>query len=61
VTGKLVNLMMSPMQIKRFRLNYATPKDAFWLQQVLDRESRVLGTKIDLIDRDRRLALSVSC
>lgn len=59
-TGKLVNLTMSPLQIKRFRLNYAAPKDAFWLQQVLDRESRLLGTKVNLVDRDRRLALSVS-
>lgn len=58
-TGKLASLMMSPMQTKRFRLNYATPKDALWLQQALDRESRRLGARIELIDRYRRLALSV--
>jgi poly-gamma-glutamate capsule biosynthesis protein CapA/YwtB (metallophosphatase superfamily) len=60
-TGELVNLMMVPMQTKRFRLSHASPKDALWLQQVLDRESRVLGTKVELVDRYDRLALSVRC
>jgi poly-gamma-glutamate capsule biosynthesis protein CapA/YwtB (metallophosphatase superfamily) len=60
-TGELVNLMMVPMQIKRFRLSHASPEDALWLQQILDRESRLLGTKVELVDRYGRLALSVSC
>jgi poly-gamma-glutamate capsule biosynthesis protein CapA/YwtB (metallophosphatase superfamily) len=60
-TGELVNLMMVPMQIKRFRLSHASPKDALWLQQILDRESRLLGTKVGLVDRYDRLALSVRC
>lgn len=49
------------MRIRRFRLNYATPKDALWLRQVLDRESRLLGTKVNLIDSNHRLVLSVGC
>jgi len=57
-TGKLVGLKMTPMQIKHFRLNYAQPDDAFWLQQVLDRESRKLGARITLVDNGRRLALA---
>lgn len=57
-TGKLVSLIMTPMQIRRFRLNYAHPHDVHWLQQVLDRESRSLGARIELVD-DCRLALSV--
>jgi poly-gamma-glutamate capsule biosynthesis protein CapA/YwtB (metallophosphatase superfamily) len=57
-TGKLVSLIMTPMQIKRFRLNYAHPDDVHWLQQVMDRESRSLGTRIELAN-EGRLALSV--
>lgn len=59
-TGKLVSLIMTPLQIKRFRLNGAQPNDVLWLQQVLDRESRLLGAKVELIDQGRRLAISVS-
>lgn len=60
-TGKLVRLIMTPMQIRRFRLNNVQPDDAHWLQQVLDRESRLLGAKVELIDQGRRLlATSVS-
>jgi poly-gamma-glutamate synthesis protein (capsule biosynthesis protein) len=59
-TGKLVSLLMTPMQIKRFRLNYAHPDDIRWLQQVMDRESRPQGGRVELVD-DRRLALSVRC
>lgn len=57
-TGKLVSLIMTPMQIRRFRLNYAQLDDIHWLQQVLDRESRLLGARIELVDKCR-LALSV--
>ena len=57
-TGKLVSLIMTPVQIRRFRLNYAYPDDVLWLQQVLDRESRPLGARVELIDKCR-LALSV--
>ncbi|MGZ8237037.1 MAG: hypothetical protein ACXWTY_04090 [Methylobacter sp.] len=59
-TGKLVSLNMTPMQIKRFRLNYAQSHDVHWLQQVLDRESRSLGARIELADKGLRLALPVS-
>ncbi|MEC4750322.1 CapA family protein [Methylomicrobium sp. Wu6] len=58
-TGKLVNLKMTPMQIKRFRLNHAQSNDVAWLEQVLDRESRSLGARIELVDNGR-LALSIS-
>jgi len=58
-TGRLVNLKMTPMQIKRFRLNYAHPDDVRWLHHVMERESRLLGTRIELAD-SRHLALSVS-
>jgi poly-gamma-glutamate capsule biosynthesis protein CapA/YwtB (metallophosphatase superfamily) len=54
-TGKLVDLTMTPMQIKRFRLSYAHPQDIQWLQQVLDKESRPLGARITLADNGRLL------
>jgi len=57
-SGKLISLIMTPMQIRRFRLNYAHPDDVHWLQQVLDRESRSLGARIEMVN-DSRLALSV--
>jgi poly-gamma-glutamate capsule biosynthesis protein CapA/YwtB (metallophosphatase superfamily) len=59
-TGKLVRLIMAPMQIKRFRLNVPLPEDIRWLRQVLDRESRPLGTKIELADHGRCLVLSAA-
>jgi len=58
-TGRLVSLRMTPMQIKRFRLNYAHADDVRWLQHVMDRESRSLGARIELAD-SRHLALSIS-
>jgi len=57
-TGNLVSLIMTPMQIKRFRLNYAHPDDVHWLQQVMDRESRSRGARIGLVN-EYHLALSV--
>ncbi|HEY8158513.1 MAG TPA: CapA family protein [Methylobacter sp.] len=56
-TGKLVSLSMTPLQIKRFRLNYAHPDDVRWLQHVMDRECRPLGARVEIVN-DRRLALS---
>lgn len=57
-TGKMAGLVMTPMQIRRFRLSYAHPDDVHWLQQVMDRESRLLGARIGLVN-ECRLALSV--
>lgn len=59
-TGKLAGLMMVPMQIKRFQLNYAPPDDVRWLQQLLNRESRLSGASLRLTDNGRRLALGVA-
>ncbi|MDD4904836.1 MAG: CapA family protein, partial [Methylobacter tundripaludum] len=57
-TGMLVSLIMTPLQIRRFRLNYAHPDDVHWLQQIMDRESRPLGARIEWVN-ECRLALSV--
>lgn len=47
--GNLVRLTMIPMQMKRFRLNYASKKDVTWLKDVLDREGSKFGTGVEVI------------
>lgn len=48
VTGKLVELKMIPMQIRQFRLNYASEKDAQWLKNTLHREGRQFDTRVEI-------------
>jgi len=45
-SGKLLRLRMIPMQTRRFRLNRASARDARWLRDRLDRESRHLGSHV---------------
>jgi poly-gamma-glutamate synthesis protein (capsule biosynthesis protein) len=49
--GRLSRLRMVPMRIRRFCLERASSTDAAWLQRTLDRESRVFGTRVELLDR----------
>lgn len=54
--GQLVRLDMTPLQIRNFRLNHATHKDAQWLHRTLNREGKELGTQVDLAaDNNLRL------
>lgn len=46
-TGKLVRLQLIPTRIEHFKVNRASVDDARWLQDVLTRESRELGVRID--------------
>ncbi len=46
--GELLQLRMSPFQIRRFRLNRAAAQDAAWLRETLDRESARLGARVRL-------------
>lgn len=55
-TGKLISLQMSPMQIKRFRLNRSSDDDARWLRDVLNREGKKFGTWVEM-DMDNALRL----
>ena len=50
VTGNLRALTMVPMQIKRFRLNHASEKDAAWLANVMHNESIKFGAGVKLED-----------
>jgi poly-gamma-glutamate synthesis protein (capsule biosynthesis protein) len=54
-TGRLIELEMVPLQIRRFRLQHPSHADIDWLARTLDRESRKLGSRI--AQRDGRLQL----
>jgi len=47
-TGRLVQLQMTPMQIRNLKINRANAIDAIWLKQMLNREGRELGTRVKL-------------
>jgi poly-gamma-glutamate synthesis protein (capsule biosynthesis protein) len=38
---------MIPMQTRRFRLHRASAEDSRWLREVLDREGRQLGSRVE--------------
>jgi poly-gamma-glutamate capsule biosynthesis protein CapA/YwtB (metallophosphatase superfamily) len=56
VTGRLLALEMTPLEIKRFRLHKANGQDAHWLRDTLHREGKRLGTRVTL-GADNRLVL----
>jgi poly-gamma-glutamate synthesis protein (capsule biosynthesis protein) len=45
-SGRLVQLAMTPTQIRHFRVNRAPEAGIRWLQEVLEREGRRLGTRV---------------
>jgi len=45
--GRLFEFKMTPMQIRNFRLNRPVDRDADWLRNVLDRECRPFGVRVD--------------
>jgi poly-gamma-glutamate synthesis protein (capsule biosynthesis protein) len=47
-TGGLLRLAIVPFQIRRFRLNRASPSDATWVRETLGREGLPFGTRLDL-------------
>jgi poly-gamma-glutamate synthesis protein (capsule biosynthesis protein) len=55
-TGKLVQLQMTPTQIRHFKVNRTSRDEALWLAHTLNRERRRFGTRVKL-DEDNRLAL----
>ena len=55
-TGKLINLQMTPLEIKRFRLQRAARTDTGWLRDTLNRQSRAFGCQV-VLGEDNRLYL----
>lgn len=51
-SGNLLGLTLVPFQIRKFRLNHPSSRDAAWLQRTLDRESAKLGTGIVAAEAD---------
>lgn len=47
-SGRLVDLHMTPMRIKRFRLIRASRQDAQWLKDTLEREGSKFGTRVEV-------------
>jgi poly-gamma-glutamate synthesis protein (capsule biosynthesis protein) len=45
-SGRLLRLQMTPLQIRRFRLQRASKPDTQWLEQTMERECRRLGAKL---------------
>jgi poly-gamma-glutamate synthesis protein (capsule biosynthesis protein) len=54
--GKLVQLQMTPTQIKYFKVNRASRGDALWLADILNREGKKFHTRVKL-DEDNMLTL----
>jgi poly-gamma-glutamate synthesis protein (capsule biosynthesis protein) len=52
-TGNLLRLEMTPLEIRRFRLNHARRPDAVWLQETLTREGKQTGTELRLTAENR--------
>ena len=55
-TGRLARLTLAPTQIRHFRANRAQGEDARWLAELLSREGRAFGTRVEL-QPDGTLAL----
>jgi poly-gamma-glutamate synthesis protein (capsule biosynthesis protein) len=47
-TGTLVGLDMVPMQARRLQLRRASRAEARWLAEILNREGRAFGTRVEL-------------
>ena len=54
--GGLLRLEMAPFETKRFQLHRTGRRDAEWLQDMLSREGRRIGTRVKL-DTDGRLVV----
>lgn len=46
--GRLVRFELTPMRIRRFRLQRAAREEAAWLAEMLNREGRTLNTEVSL-------------
>jgi poly-gamma-glutamate capsule biosynthesis protein CapA/YwtB (metallophosphatase superfamily) len=46
-SGRLVRMRLVPMRMRHFRLNRAAEADARWMEHMLNREGRELGTRVE--------------
>jgi poly-gamma-glutamate synthesis protein (capsule biosynthesis protein) len=59
LSGRLVDLSMTPMQIRRFRANRASFEGAGWLRDTLNHESRTFDVQVEL-RKDQRLEVRLT-
>ena len=57
-SGRLVDLKLVPLMVRRFQLHRTSQEDAAWLCGILDRESARFGTHVSLND-DNSLAIQL--
>jgi poly-gamma-glutamate synthesis protein (capsule biosynthesis protein) len=48
VSGDLTAVKLTPTRVRNFKVNLASRDEAQWLRDVLNREGRKLGTRVDL-------------
>jgi poly-gamma-glutamate synthesis protein (capsule biosynthesis protein) len=53
LTGRLSEIQLTPMQIRNFRLNWASRSDAGWLRDTINRESQRFDFRVELREDDR--------
>jgi poly-gamma-glutamate capsule biosynthesis protein CapA/YwtB (metallophosphatase superfamily) len=58
-TGRLADLRLAPMRVRRFRANRASRDEAEWLRGAINGRSRAFGFRVELVDGPR-LALHAS-
>ena len=51
-TGQLVGLELVPMQTQKFRLGRAAKDDVIWLRDILNREGKRFGTRVERSEDD---------
>jgi poly-gamma-glutamate capsule biosynthesis protein CapA/YwtB (metallophosphatase superfamily) len=51
-SGELSRLLLTPTRIRHFRVNRARDDEARWLERMLDREGRGLGTNVERLPDD---------
>ena len=52
-TGRVAGLTLVPTQIRNFRLNRVSGRDAQWLKAMLNREGSRFGTRVELNEENR--------
>jgi len=55
--GKLIKMQLIPVQIKNFRINKASKADAYWWKEILNREGKKFGTKVEMVKDDNVLTV----
>jgi poly-gamma-glutamate synthesis protein (capsule biosynthesis protein) len=50
-SGKLLEMALVPMQIRRFQTIHTSPSDSQWIMDTLNREGKRFGTTVESVKR----------